>query len=90
MKIDVEKKSNDIVLIKPYGKIVSGDKVMSLKEVINQAVEDGFTKVIVDFESVPFMDSTGLGVLISAYTTLKSRNGVMSLVKITQRLRFRS
>ena len=74
-------------MIRPHGKIVSGEKVMSLKEAINKAVEDGFVKVIVDFEDVPFMDSTGLGVLIAAYTTLKSKEGQMSLVKITQRIK---
>lgn len=74
-------------MIKPHGKIVSGEKVMSLKETINKVVEDGYTKVIVDFESVPFMDSTGLGILIAAYTTLKSKDGVMSLIKITQRIK---
>ena len=87
MRIDVEKKSNNIVMIRPHGKIVSGEKVMSLKEAINKVVEDGFVKVLVDFEDVPFMDSTGLGVLIAAYTTLKSKNGQMSLIKITPRIK---
>jgi anti-sigma B factor antagonist len=87
MKIDVEKKSHNIVLIRPHGKIVSGEKVMALKLAINKVVEEGFSKVIVDFENVPFMDSTGLGILIAAYTTLKAKEGRMSLIKITQRIK---
>ncbi len=87
MKIDIEKKSNNIIMIRPHGKIVSGEKVMALKETINKVVEDGFLKVIVDFENVPFMDSTGLGVLIAAYTTLKAKDGEMKLIKITQRIK---
>ncbi|HDS03458.1 MAG TPA: anti-sigma factor antagonist [Firmicutes bacterium] len=87
MKIDVEKKSHNIVLIRPHGKIVSGEKVMALKQSINKVVEEGFSKVIVDFENVPFMDSTGLGILIAAYTTLKAKEGQMSLIKITQRIK---
>jgi len=86
MKIDVEKRGHDITIITPHGKIVSGEKVMTLKETIQKIVAEGSKKVIINFEDVPFMDSTGLGVLIASYTTMQKENGHLKLIKVTDRI----
>ncbi len=87
MKIDVEKRGHDITIITPHGKIVSGEKVMALKETIQKLVAEGNKKIIINFEDVPFMDSTGLGVLIASYTTMQKESGHMKLIKVTDRIK---
>ena len=88
MKIDIEKKTKGIVVLRPHGKIVSGDKVMTLKSTINDLIKDeNVTDVIVDFSAVPFMDSTGLGVLIASYTTLKKGNRNLVLLKVADKIK---
>jgi anti-sigma B factor antagonist len=51
-----------------------------LKEVLVDAVESGCPNVIVDLEKVGFIDSSGLGVLVSALRRARERDGVVRIV----------
>ncbi|MHB1340780.1 MAG: STAS domain-containing protein [Coriobacteriia bacterium] len=51
-----------------------------LKAHIVDAVDDGCTDMIVDLEGVGFIDSSGLGVLVSGLRRVKERSGSMRLV----------
>ncbi|MBN2248132.1 MAG: STAS domain-containing protein [Coriobacteriia bacterium] len=51
-----------------------------LKREIGTALEDGCTDVIVDLERIGFIDSSGLGVLVSALRKAKEQGGTMRLV----------
>ena len=49
-------------------------------------VDGGFKKVILDLGGVPWINSTGLGILISGYTTLKKSGGELKLLKVSDRI----
>ena len=51
-----------------------------LKEELVSAIEDGCVNVIVDLEKVGFIDSSGLGVLVSALRRARDRDGVERIV----------
>lgn len=51
-----------------------------LKEELVSAIEDGCVNVIVDLEQVGFIDSSGLGVLVSALRRARERDGVVRIV----------
>lgn len=51
-----------------------------LKSYIIDAFEDGCTDLILDLEGVGFIDSSGLGVLVSALRRVKERSGTMRIV----------
>lgn len=51
-----------------------------LKAHIVDAIDDGCTDMIVDLEDVGFIDSSGLGVLVSGLRRVKERSGSMRLV----------
>lgn len=51
-----------------------------LKEELVSAIEDGCVNVIVDLEQVGFIDSSGLGVLVSALRRAREREGVVRIV----------
>jgi len=63
---------------------VSGDvnlvTAYSLDEPMRQLVRRGHHHLVVDFENVKFMDSSGVGVLIGLHRLLKELNGEMSVV----------
>lgn len=52
----------------------------TLKREIAQVMDDGCENVIVDLEKIGFIDSSGLGVLVSALRTVKEQGGTMRLV----------
>lgn len=51
-----------------------------LKEELVSAIEDGCVNLIVDLEKVGFIDSSGLGVLVSALRRARERDGVVRIV----------
>lgn len=51
-----------------------------LKEELVSVVESGCANVIVDMEKVGFIDSSGLGVLVSALRRARERDGVVRIV----------
>ncbi len=51
-----------------------------LKEELVSLIESGCTNIIVDLEGVGFIDSSGLGVLVSALRRARERDGVVRIV----------
>jgi anti-sigma B factor antagonist len=51
-----------------------------LKNELVQAVESGCVDIVVDLESVGFIDSSGLGVLVGGLRRVKERGGTLRLV----------
>jgi len=51
-----------------------------LKEVLVDAIASGCPNVVVDLEKVGFIDSSGLGVLVSALRRARERDGVVRIV----------
>jgi len=48
-----------------------------LKETLARAIEDGCDRIIIDLDGVEFMDSSGLGALVSGLRSVKEKNGFM-------------
>ncbi len=51
-----------------------------LKKTLQEAIENGATRVVVDLSETTFLDSTALGVLIGAVKRLRSRDGSLVIV----------
>ena len=54
------------------------------KQRMNQPIEDGVERLIVDLSGTTFIDSSSLGVLIEAHRRLKQRNGSLVVVTTTE------
>ena len=51
-----------------------------LKREIGSALDDGCMDVVIDLERIGFIDSSGLGVLVSALRKVKEQGGTMRIV----------
>ncbi|MBN2423606.1 MAG: STAS domain-containing protein [Calditrichaceae bacterium] len=76
-----------IVIISLAGKIMGGPEAGQINDSINSLIEKGKTKIIIDLEKVDLMNSSGLGILIGAVTTLKNNNGKLCLINTSDRIR---
>ena len=85
MKTKVSEKYN-AVIIELKGNVMGGDDTKEFNELLHKLIDEGKKNVIVDLSDVKFMNSSGLGMLISGLTTMKRENGSLKLVKVTEKI----
>ena len=68
------------------GKIVLGEGDGQVRERIKDLLADGQRKILLNLGDVSYIDSAGLGALISSYTTTKREGGQLKLVNLTRRI----
>src|SRR5436189_4014846 len=68
------------------GKIVLGEGDGQIRERIKDLLSDGQRKVLLNLGDVSYIDSAGLGALISSYATAKREGGQLKLVNLTKRV----
>jgi anti-sigma B factor antagonist len=69
------------------GKIVLGEGDIQVKDRIKDLLADGQRSILLNLGDVSYMDSAGLGALISGYTTVKREGGQLKLVNLTKRIK---
>ncbi len=85
MKLSV-RKTDSVAILDVSGKLMGGPDADVFRETIKNLIDEGYKKVVVNMSQVPFINSTGLGILISAYTTLRKVDGVLKLASVTERI----
>ncbi|HST20046.1 MAG TPA: STAS domain-containing protein [Blastocatellia bacterium] len=68
------------------GKIVLGEGDGQIRERIKDLLTEGQKKILLNLGDVTYVDSAGLGALISSYTTTKREGGQLKLVNLTKRI----
>jgi len=85
MKItDFEK--DGVAVLEPKGKIMGGPDATMLHDRLHELIEHGKKKVVIDLSRVEWMNSTGLGILISGLTTLRNCQGELKLANVTDKI----
>lgn len=85
MKIKTVEQYNAVVL-EIKGNIMGGPEAGELNELLHKLIDEDKKNVIIDLADVKFMNSSGLGMLISAYTTMKNGGGNLKLANATEKI----
>ena len=85
MKIK-ERRRDGIAILDMSGKLMGGPDAEAFNEVLRTIMHEGVNNFIVNMEKVKWVNSTGLGILISGYTTVKRAGGELKLLKVTERI----
>lgn len=75
-----------VAILEPTGKIMGGPDATLLHEKLHEHIEKGVKKVVIDLTKVDWVNSTGLGILISALTTMKNSGGELKLANVTEKI----
>ncbi len=86
MKIEEHHEENSIVVLEMQGKLMIGDGDVLLREKVEDLVEAGHRRIVLDLADVPYVDSAGLGEIVRCYTTLSRKNGRLKLRNPTKRI----
>ena len=77
---------NGVTILDISGKITLGEASAALRETVKDALAKGSKKIVLNLADVSYVDSAGLGELVSAYTTVKNAGGTLKLLKITKKV----
>ena len=75
-----------VVIISLSGKIMGGPEAGQINDQINNLIDAGKIRIIIDLKQVEWMNSSGLGILIGAITTLRNNGGKMILANVSERI----
>ena len=75
-----------ILIITPKGYLTGGDETDELERAIKQLGEGGNTHLIINLSETQHLNSTALGVLISAHSSYVRRGGQMKLCAVDKRI----
>ena len=85
MKIEVRHREG-VTIIAPHGKITIGAGDIALREAVAEALEAGAGSILVDMVAVTTIDSSGIGELVSAYTTVTNKGKKLALLNLPSKV----
>ena len=77
---------DDVMVLELSGKIMGGPDHEKFKEEITAVLEAGARKLVLDFSGVPWINSTGLGIIISGFHSIRTAGGVMKVCSVKERV----
>lgn len=85
MKLN-HREQDGVTIIEPKGKIMGGPESTAMHDLLHDLIEQGKKSVVIDLGKVDWMNSTGLGLLISGLTTLRKSGGELKLANVTDKI----
>ena len=85
MKIKVTEKYGAAV-VELKGNVMGGPEAQEFSDTLHSLLDEGKKNVVVDLSDVKFMNSSGLGMLISGFTTMKNGEGFFKLANATEKI----
>ena len=81
-----ERNAGNVTVLDLSGKITLGEGDMLLKDKLHSLLNQGRKDVLLNLGRVQYVDSAGLGAIVSAYTTMTREGGSLKLVNITKKM----
>jgi anti-sigma B factor antagonist len=75
-----------ITVVDIGGRITLGEGSALLRKTIRDLLDEQRTKILLNLADVNYIDSSGIGELVSAFTTVKNRGGDLKLLHLTKKV----
>lgn len=76
-----------VAVVDLNGRIVLGEATTTLREVLQNLASQGQKMILLNLSEVSYIDSSGLGALVSGYTTITSQSGQLKLLNLTAKVK---
>lgn len=81
-----QRQAGDVTILDLSGKITIGEGSVQLRDSVRKLLEDGKKKVLLNLGDVSYVDSSGIGELVSSYTTTNNQGGQLKLLNLTKKI----
>ncbi len=75
-----------VTVVQISGRIELGEGSAAVRELVRELLGKGRKKILFDLGEVDYIDSAGLGVLVSAFTSVKNEGGQLKLLNLTRKV----
>jgi len=76
----------DVTIIDMDGRITLGEGSALLRDLVREKLSTGRKKIVMNLAGINYMDSTGLGELVSGYRMVKSQGGELKLLNVNKKI----
>ncbi len=81
-----ERRRDGVAILELSGKLMGGPDAAVFGETLKTLLHEGVRNILVDMRHVSWVNSTGLGILISGYTTVRKGGGELKLLHVSERI----
>ena len=85
MKIEI-RTVGDVRILDCSGKITLGEGTMAVRNNVRDMLKRDVKKIILNLADVNYIDSSGIGELVSTYTTVTNNGGQLKLLNLTKKI----
>jgi anti-sigma B factor antagonist len=75
-----------VTIVDISGRIVLGEESTTLRELVCDLISKGHKKILFNLGDVNYIDSSGLGHLVSAFTSVRKQDGELKLLNLTNKV----
>ena len=76
----------DVTIVDISGRIVLGEESAALRDLVCELLSKGQNKILFNLGDVSYIDSAGLGHLVSAFTSVRKQGGELKLLNLTNKV----
>ena len=77
---------NGVTIVDLSGRITLGEGSVVLRDTVKDLLGKGNKKILLNLGDVTYIDSSGIGELVSAFTTAKNQGGELKLLNLTKKV----
>jgi anti-sigma B factor antagonist len=77
---------DDVLILDLSGRITMGEGTLVLRNQIQKVLSSGERKFLLNLADVDYIDSSGLGELVTSFTTVRNQGGQLKLLNLTRRV----
>ena len=77
---------DSITIVELSGRITLGEASAALRQTIGELVDKGNTKIVLNLGEVTYIDSSGIGGLVSGFNITRGQGGELKLVNVTKKV----
>jgi len=77
----------DVTVIDAAGRITLGEGASAFRDLVRDLANKGGQKILLNLNEVSYIDSSGIGELVSGFTTITNHGGVLKLVGLSKRVK---
>lgn len=80
------RQNGSVCIVDVGGKITLGDGSVAVRDSVKKLVAEGNKNIVLNLGEVTYIDSSGIGELVSAFTTVSNSGGNLKLLNLTKRV----